>query len=61
MKPTEGAKPKLFTPGERKAFVMGYLAAIADDEAALWARRVRIAAKSRNVVVPRFWPERGGA
>lgn len=49
------------TAGEVTAYRAGYLAAIADDEAALWARRVRIAAKSRDIEVPRFWPQRGMA
>lgn len=50
--------PASLTPGERKAYRVGYLEGIADSSAQLDARRIRIAAKSLDIDVPEFWPER---
>lgn len=59
--PTE--EPRELSTLERKAWHMGYLAALGDLEAKVSERRIRIAAKSLKVEPPKSWPtvgKRGG-
>lgn len=52
-------KPKELTEGEQRAFRMGVLRGLELGAEQLGVARIRVAAKSLEVVPPSHWPERG--